>query len=576
MLSFFKSGLKKIFHIGKKVFLVAVVYFVVTSLFFYFFNKDRVKITEDPIKKNRVAIYKLINDPQLNKTKEGKLTVSLYKTAICGIIGEACSNNPDDGDKNFKGSLLGKASGLLVSPYANPPASGVMWAYNGLQSAGFIPKTYAAEGLGFAAIRPYANLWKIFRDVAYMFLVLVLIALGFMIMFRAKLNPQTVISVENALPKIVVSLILITFSFAIAGFLIDLMYVSIVLIVSILSNGGAYYNSTQFQNEFIAADSLKLFRDAGVRANYLTLLPAVGGALLGILPLEVVTAIRVIIGGLTVIVLNGLLHINFLGPVANALNGVNAVGTGLGSLPGLSGLILSPILMTILFLLGIYVVFPLLCFIILGGTFVFLVIRIFMLIFTSYIKLILNIVLAPFFLMFEAVPGSKSPFGGWIKNIIGYLMVFPITIAVFLIGYIIVNSTVPPGYNEMRLPYLYGIDSNSFKILIGVGLILMIPDLVKAAKESLGIKEAPIPFGIGTFFGGAGAVVGSATGLLGQFSSINLGIAALGLGGKSGPFGLLGKTKTGGFSAEAEARQVAAIMEKMKIASQQGAPPAST
>jgi hypothetical protein len=44
-------------------------------------------------------------------------------------------------------------------------------------------------------------------------------------MFRVKLSPQVVISVQSALPKLIIALILVTFSFAIAGFMIDIMYV---------------------------------------------------------------------------------------------------------------------------------------------------------------------------------------------------------------------------------------------------------------------------------------------------------------------------------------------------------------
>lgn len=531
MFSFLKSKVKKTYNIGKKVFLVIAVYVVIISLFTHFINKEKPKITEDPIKKNRAEIYKVLNDPKLKKTKEGKITIAVYKTVICGTIGEACTDNPDDGDKNFKNSLIGKVSNILVSPYTHPPASGVMWAYNGLQSAGFVPQTYAAEGFGFAVIRPYANLWKIFRDIAYMFLVLVIVALGFMIMFRMKLNPQTVISVENALPRIVVALILITFSFAIAGFMIDLMYVSIILIVSILSNGSTYFNATNFQNEFLGASAIKLYKDATVRTGFLGILgggdiiPTLGGAILGLLPLEIVTILRLIIGILVVLILHNPMDVAFLDPLAGAFKNIAGFSFDVGNLPGIIKPIAWLLVNGVILLLGMYIIFPILAYILLVGTFILICFRVFGLLFMSYIKLLLNIILSPFLLMFEALPG-KSPFTSWIKNLFGYLMAFPITIAVFLVGYIIVNSSLPAGYSEMRLPYLWGIDSNSFKILIATGLIFLIPDLVKTAKEALGIKELPINLGIGTYFGGAGTLVGGGMGLLGQFSTLNLGLGA--------------------------------------------------
>jgi hypothetical protein len=48
-----------------------------------------------------------------------------------------------------------------------------------------------------------------------------------MIMFRMKTSPQTAISVQSAIPKVFISIILIAFSYAIAGFMVDLVYVFI-------------------------------------------------------------------------------------------------------------------------------------------------------------------------------------------------------------------------------------------------------------------------------------------------------------------------------------------------------------
>ena len=82
-----------------------------------------------------------------------------------------------------------------------------------------------AQGYGYTGLSWIQKYWAGFRDISYVLLVLVVIIFAFMIMFRVKLNPQTVISVQSALPKIIVALILITFSYAIAGFAIDLMYI---------------------------------------------------------------------------------------------------------------------------------------------------------------------------------------------------------------------------------------------------------------------------------------------------------------------------------------------------------------
>lgn len=64
--------------------------------------------------------------------------------------------------------------------------------------------------------------WVKMRNVAYSVYLIILVLIGFMIMVRKRLDPRTTVSLVNSLPGIVVSLILITFSFPIAGLIIDL------------------------------------------------------------------------------------------------------------------------------------------------------------------------------------------------------------------------------------------------------------------------------------------------------------------------------------------------------------------
>jgi len=96
-----------------------------------------------------------------------------------------------------------------------------------------------AQGYGFTtAGKVSQKLWGISRNISFTFIVLAVIAISFMIMFRVKISPQVVISVQSALPNIIATTILITFSYAIAGFAIDLMYVVIGLIAGILTSNG--------------------------------------------------------------------------------------------------------------------------------------------------------------------------------------------------------------------------------------------------------------------------------------------------------------------------------------------------
>jgi hypothetical protein len=64
--------------------------------------------------------------------------------------------------------------------------------------------------------------WTASRNLAYIFFVIVIVAIGFMLMFRSKIDPRTTVTVTAAIPTLVISLVLITFSLALAALLINI------------------------------------------------------------------------------------------------------------------------------------------------------------------------------------------------------------------------------------------------------------------------------------------------------------------------------------------------------------------
>ncbi len=518
------------FGIFKKVLLVTIVFLAVIFLMAHFIGKDRPQATQstiDPIQQNRQKIYKIINDPQLNKTPQGKISIALYRLTACSMLGEACTNNPADGNKNFNHSVFGFMANLIALPYENPPASGVYWAYNGLQNAGFIPKTYAAEGIGFGAIGAFSKIWVAFRDVAYTVLVLVIIAIGFMIMFRMKLNPQTVISVENALPRIVIALIMITFSFAIVGFLIDLMYMSIALLVSILGPAGGY-NVAQYQQKFIQGGITDLMGWFSGSLGFKGLFFDVPNSLLNLIP-QVGMALRSAIA---------LIGIFWLYPFFDRNVG-NKVTTLMGSLfppdAGVNagvkftfniGKIVTNLLAVFaaapfqLFLTGVVsvtVIAPFVVGILLFIGLMFAVMRVTFLIFSAYSKVILNVIIAPLYLLLEAIPGQNA-FSSWFKGLIAELIVFPTIVGIILIGEIIIKDISTS--NIIQFPFQAGIDPRSFGIIIGLVILYMTPDLVKTVKQMLVPKPGPLDqAGVGVLFGGVKAGVDTGVGEFSKWAS---------------------------------------------------------
>ncbi len=203
------------------------------------------------------------------------------------------------------GGAVGGLATMMNGMYQRPIASSTTYIADVLESANVVTPAYA-QGLGFAALDPILDLWKTFRNIAYIFFVIIFVVIGFMIMFRQKLG-QAAITAQQAIPRIIIALILVTFSYAIAGFAIDLMYLTMTLII------GVFYNVLPAGNEILGYDILKLMStligaviDNGANVDLISnivggtvgsdgvgtqLIGAIGGTLL-----TVILAIAVLIG----------------------------------------------------------------------------------------------------------------------------------------------------------------------------------------------------------------------------------------------------------------------------------------
>ncbi len=92
-------------------------------------------------------------------------------------------------------------------------------------------ETANAQGVGTNSLGPgILGIWSGIRNVTMILMVLVLVTIGFMVMLRKKLDPRTVVTATNSLPKIGFALLLIFFSFAISGLFIDLIYIMVGLV----------------------------------------------------------------------------------------------------------------------------------------------------------------------------------------------------------------------------------------------------------------------------------------------------------------------------------------------------------
>ncbi len=564
----------------KKIAIVCIVFFAIIQLFLYFWFKNDLQSQTDLKTQTRTTIYKTINDPELKKTEEGQLYIGLYRSYMCGMIGEACTNNPSDAQYHVQNSFAGQVSKLLTFPYQHPPASGMGAVYASLQHAGFVPQTYAAEGIGFASIAPFRPLWLITRNFIFLIMVLVIVAMGFMIMFRTKINPQTVITVENALPKIALALLIITFSYAIAGFLIDLMYILMGLIVGLFS--------TEPRLGFKASDILNqaFYGESGglLGAMFNNNIGGLATAIYDVIPDQITGVINSLVAGFGLqfgLVIFGASG-NLIGSLIHPNGGfkpknlnIKALFEGIkSSLKGVSFLkrfaeetqdggmpVISLIAALIIVVLGGAISNTLAPFLtqaiiwlILMFSLLFIFFRIFFMFLSVYVQILLLIIFAPAILALEVLPG-RSAFASWLKSLTLHLSTFPIFLLLVLASKAVMST--PADVTLWKPPFTYGFESNAFKTIIAMALLYMSPEFIKMFKEMTGVKPMSSALNLGAFFSGATAAVGGGLGLASQVQSLRvmwLGYGQAHEGGLQGTFGkLLGGIANRGGKKPAEA-----------------------
>lgn len=537
-------GLKRYLHTARKVFFVGITFLAVFYLFFALVNVDNKRNAKGPTpaqveEARRLRLYDVYDTKNDPKDEEAVLERDLIRAFFCSTIGELCTGNPTEAHLYREQSLSYKASGLIASPLQHPPSSFYYWAQSTLENAGFVPKTYA-QGIGFAALNSFQPIWKVFRNLAYLVIVVVMMVVGFMVMFKVGGGGKNAVTLESALPKLVLALLAISMSYALAGLLIDVMYISIALIVNMLGpvSGMTSTEQTKMLGSVLTGSPTDLFwgligNIGQSDGNYYNL----ASSLYSIIPGYMQTAVNA--------VLNNLL-IGAIGEWKTSANpSLNPAGTPTGNNPrkvftfigraltlavnkvsnlrqllwttGQGG---SPIPVSTVANIGYvilgYIVGALLgsivaktalaLILILGMVVIFF--RLFFSLIMNYVDIILSIMIAPMALMLEAVPGQKA-FVNWIRGLAVNLGVYPIALVVIMVARAISNTadTSSPMWSPPFVSTLT--DQTSLQTIVAAVLIFSLPSIIKTYKQKL--KPASVTesmgIGLGSLFVGASPIL---------------------------------------------------------------------
>lgn len=272
------------------------------------------------------------------------------------------------------------------------PLSAITYFKNVARKFHLIPEAKAQNpGFGFGALDPILPIWTVSRNLAYALFVIVILIMAFMIMFRVKISPQVVITVQSALPKLVIALILVTFSYAIAGFLVDLMYVVIGLISLFVSQ------------VFSGLDAPAV--SPGTIFGFLTQ-GFLGTGIMGVLALYLILFFFI------------LLFVLF------GANGLGGVTIALIPTFGVVLLLLTVLLTTVLAILLI-----------------FIGLKILWMLLKTFVRIFLLVIVAPFQIALGVVlPGVG--FNAWLRSFVSNLAVFPLTGLLIALSYIFLGMAI--------------------------------------------------------------------------------------------------------------------------------------
>ena len=396
------------------------------------------------------------------------------------------------------GGAIGAMGGLIAMTFTPPAHTSDFVKYLG-SNFGIAKGAYADTGIGFTQLSPLLPIWTAFRNITYLLFVLVFVVIGFAIMFRVHIDPRTVMTIENQIPKIIVALVLVTFSFAIAGFLIDLMYVFMYLAHGIFSQipgvtGLEGFNPTVLQGKnAIEIGNALSPTDKGVFGQ---------GGFLGISMTITSSVIGVIFNFFG---LNGDLGGAFnLNPANIFIHGVSVAAGVKGLIDGLS--ITTPTILgtsipinfpagpglAVSYAAGAEVFFRnvlpnLLIFLVVSLAMLFALFRLWFTLIQAYVFILIDIIFAPFWIITGLIPGVNISFTAWLRSFASDLIVFPATLVMFLLGKVLIDAFgkaqpgsffVPPFIGNPGSPNLMG-------SLIGFGIILMTPSVVNMMKALL-------------------------------------------------------------------------------------------
>jgi hypothetical protein len=404
------------------------------------------------------------------------------------ISGDATSIH-DLAGSGFRPGLILSLAGYSDS-FAKKPVSGIDYVAQKIQKLNPVGTAYAQNGgYGYSSsLSPIQGLWLASRNAAYLLMTFVVVILAILVMLRQKISPQVVLTAQSALPRVAIALVAITFSYSIAGFIVDLGFVvqGVIsgLVAAIVAQNGAsesIYIFTQVNNGVASIISYAL-------AFLLNAFSQNGGIIANI--------------------------INGGSPALDTL--FNTVFTLGGTLDWLLGLVVAVLLVIAMF-------------------------RIFFLLLVTYVKFILQVLAGPFILLFSVL-GVGGGLSGWLRSLVAQMAVFvsigllvmfghiffwgfgntvaqpallpaPISDAVLqqLLNVFHVKVLVAAGASAGAMPsgFSFGNNISSVGFFVSLMVMLSIPKLASSVRDNIATGRGSYGLDLGGAYAPVSGVIGA-------------------------------------------------------------------
>lgn len=416
--------------------------------------------------------------------------------------GKCLGVNPETGKIGFMenggGGAIAVVTKMMIFTFDIPISTHDYTSYTA-SNFGIVKSSFAQNvSAGFNGLSPLLPVWVAFRNVIYVLFVIAFMVVGMGIMFRRNIDPKTVMTVQNSIPRVIIILVLVTFSFAIAGFLIDMMYLAMYLLYGIVNSvegvniPGLNPTNLAGSTPFGATGSF----GSGIPGIAYDASRGLGSQISAIFDNGVGNTIGGVIAGVMLLPL-----VILSGPAGWIGGALSLVGLG-GGIAGLGNEVLG--------LVGGVIAFLIIVIAIISALF-----RLWIALIKSYLFILIDVAIAPIWIAGSLIPGSPWTIGSWFRHILKYILVFPLTFAMFLLGTAITQlfSAIPDDTSIFAPPFIgNSLNPKHLGSLLGLGLILMLPEVINMVQSIIKAPENKFQQAIPQAFGLATGVIGKATG----------------------------------------------------------------